>query len=210
MLRKTFTLRNPTIQEAADNIFRGGKVNDSPEIHKKWGINKFKDRVNDVKEMYSFRQYQKKEKGERFGKEYHTWWQWLVGHSWIFLGLSIVGTNYIYYHERSRREDYMNNIDVNRKRFYGKIFENEYMPYSPTKLYDGPSGYIQVDHVTGIETNTDGKVVAPNIEELRKNIAKTEITSDMVSAIAELREQQYSSPENIGKRPPDRKKLLTY
>lgn len=195
-----------TIREAAKQASKGvgGQI-------EKQGINKFKDRINDVYEMWAYRQYQKKEKGERFGKEHHTWWQWFVSHSYIFLGLSIIFTNYIYYTERGRRELVMCNIEENRRRHYGKLFQaNEYMPYSPTKLYDGPVGYIQVDPATGIKTNAEGRVVSPNINELSAKLKDIPITSDMVQQIQELKEAQYA-PDEFGKTAPpkDRKQIWT-
>ena len=198
-------LRRLTIAEAAAQASKG-----TDEQLEKHGINRFKDRINDVKEMYTFRQNQKKEKGERFGKAYYTWWQWLVQHSYLFLGLSIIFTNYVYYGERGRREEYMCNIEENRRRFYGKLFrDNEYMPYTPTKLYDGPAGYIQVDPATGIKTNTDGKMVAPDTDTLRKNIAKTTITDDMVKEIAALKQDSYAPDVINHPHPEHRKKQFT-
>ena len=160
------------------------------------------ERWNDVKEQFQFRQYQRNQRGgDRFGRRSYNVYQWLIDNAYFFVGFAILFTNYIYYAERGRREDAMSSIELNRRRFYNKSFAQEYTPYAPGRLTDGPIGYIQVDPITGMRTNCDGKVTAPDNDVLLQKLEATQISSDMVSEIRKLHQHQYSPEAQKSPRP---------
>jgi hypothetical protein len=171
-------------------------------------VEKITDRLYDAYDLAAFRSYQRKERGDRFGRPFHNIGQFIQHYSWIWLGMCIAFTNYVALAQRGHREVVMANIEENRRRYYGKLFAQEYMAYAPTKLYDGPVGYMQVDNVTGLKVNSDGKITGPSGKELAERVNKTTITDEMVDAIAKLRDSQYVPGKDPTEKP-DRKKFWT-
>lgn len=168
---------------------------DNLDKHKKYN---WRDKVRDLYELVRYRSIvQKQRHGERFGLRTYTMWQWMVNHSYIFIGMCIVYGNMINWHERSRRDEVLNAIEQNRRNFYDKSFDNEYMTNLPNLndkggLYDGPRGYIQVDKVTGLKTNADGKIVAPTNAELAEKLRHAPVTGEMLAGIKDLYQATYT------------------
>ena len=108
---------------------------------------------------------------------------------WILLGAAIF-LGYASLAESRFSEDLLTNLEINRSKFYKQSFGVQYMDTSTKALYDGPTGYTQIDPKTGIKKDLDGRLQAPPDDELRANLARIEITPDMVDRVKELRLQQ--------------------
>ncbi|CBH14404.1 hypothetical protein, conserved [Trypanosoma brucei gambiense DAL972] len=91
--------------------------------------------------------------------------------------------------ETSRSNDILDNIELNRQRYYKREFAPEYVPNAPEAVYDGPKGYSYRDEVSGIMVNADGKLTSDlTREERRARLEQSEISSGMLEAARRLRE----------------------
>lgn len=76
----------------------------------------------------------------------------------------------------------LENIELNRQRYYGRQFAAEYDANAPNGVYDGVTGYSYEDESSGLRVNADNRLVsnlAP--EEQRQKVEKAAISSQMVT-----------------------------
>lgn len=91
-------------------------------------------------------------------------------------------------------DECMDNMELNRMRFYKRDFEPEYSATASSpvgrSMYDGAVGYQYHDKATGIAVNADNRIVAPPRDELRRRMeeAPPTITPEMVNAVRRLRD----------------------
>lgn len=116
----------------------------------------------------------------------HIWEEWrgtllIVGCLFSF----VVGS------QQSSRANYiLENIELNRKRFYGKEFAPDYVTGAPGGVYDGAKGYSFQDERSGLRTNADNHMTTSLTgKEMRERISASgaaAVSSEMVSAAEEV------------------------
>lgn len=84
----------------------------------------------------------------------------------------------------------LENIELNRRRHYGKEFAPDYVPSAPGGVYDGLQGYSYEDEVSGLRTNADNQITTSlSPQEVRERIAAkgvSAVSRDMVDAAEEI------------------------
>ncbi|KAG8346972.1 hypothetical protein ERJ75_001747400 [Trypanosoma vivax] len=106
--------------------------------------------------------------------------------------LSCIGVYFINSAQVNRANEILDNIELNRQRYYKRDFSPEYVPNAPEAVYDGPKGYAYRDEVSGLMVNADRKLVSDiSREERRERLASANITPSMVEAARELRQRSH-------------------
>lgn len=92
--------------------------------------------------------------------------------------------------QSSQANHILENIELNRKRYYGREFAPDYVAGAPGGVYDGPRGYSYEDDVSGLHTNADNHVTTSlSSKELRERIAAqgaAAVSAEMVNAAEEV------------------------
>ncbi|ESL08565.1 hypothetical protein TRSC58_03730 [Trypanosoma rangeli SC58] len=86
----------------------------------------------------------------------------------------------------------LDNIELNRQRYYKRDFAPEYVLNAPQAVYDGPKGYAYRDEASGLMLNADNRWVSDlSREERRQRLESVEITPEMVEAAKRLRRSSH-------------------
>lgn len=116
----------------------------------------------------------------------NVWEEWrgtllLIGCGFSFL----VGSQ-----QSSQANIILENIELNRRRHYGKEFAPDYVPNAPGGVYDGFKGYSFEDEVSGLHTNADNQITTSlSPQEVRERLAAkgvSAVSRDMVDAAEEM------------------------
>ncbi|CAM41593.1 conserved hypothetical protein [Leishmania braziliensis MHOM/BR/75/M2904] len=84
--------------------------------------------------------------------------------------------------QSKRANDILENIELNRQRYYQRDFKPTYVPGAPGGVYDGVTGYSYRDGPSGLMINADKKLVSDESRAERgERLAKTEVTPEMVT-----------------------------
>mmetsp|Transcript_34186 Transcript_34186/g.39885 ORF Transcript_34186/g.39885 Transcript_34186/m.39885 type:complete len:177 (-) Transcript_34186:33-563(-) len=111
-----------------------------------------------------------------------------------FMALGCVGVMLMNRANTRLADECMDNMELNRMRFYKRDFEPEYSAPGSSNvgrsLYDGAVGYQYIDKETGIAVNADNRIVAPPRDELHRRMqeAPPSITPEMINAARRLRD----------------------
>nr|CCC92907.1 conserved hypothetical protein [Trypanosoma congolense IL3000] len=91
--------------------------------------------------------------------------------------------------QSNRANEILDNIELNRRRYYKRDFVPEYVSNAPEAVYDGPKGYSYRDEVSGIMINADGRLTSDlSREERRAQLDGAQISSGMLEAARKLRQ----------------------
>ncbi|ESS65861.1 hypothetical protein TcG_03695 [Trypanosoma cruzi] len=95
--------------------------------------------------------------------------------------------------QSNNANEILDNIELNRQRYYKRDFTPEYVRNAPQAVYDGPKGYVYRDEASGLMLNADHKWVSDlSREERRGRIEAADVTPEMVEAAKKLlRSSQY-------------------
>ena len=87
-------------------------------------------------------------------------------------------------------EEFVQNLELNRKKFYKLDFEPRFVDTAPTHgVYDRVTTYSFEDSSRNLAENADKRIVAPNRVELRQNVEKNlKVTPEMIEKVKRLRE----------------------
>lgn len=86
----------------------------------------------------------------------------------------------------------LDNIEMNRYRFYNKDFSPGYASGAPRAIYDGAKGYSYRDETSGLMTNADRKIVSDETREQRKaRFAAAVVSDEMVQGAKALRNSSH-------------------
>ncbi|CBZ23346.1 conserved hypothetical protein [Leishmania mexicana MHOM/GT/2001/U1103] len=89
--------------------------------------------------------------------------------------------------QSKQANDILDNIELNRQRFYQRDFTPTYVPGAPSAVYDGVRGYSYRDEPSGLMINADNKLVSDESRAARgERLAKTEVTPAMVAQARKL------------------------
>ncbi|CAD2220285.1 hypothetical protein AGDE_00911 [Angomonas deanei] len=85
--------------------------------------------------------------------------------------------------QSNRANYFLDNIELNRQKYYRKDFVPEYVEGAPSAVYDGARGYSTKDPETGLMINADNKFsTSETREELFRRVDSAEVTDSMVEA----------------------------
>ncbi|CCW64801.1 unnamed protein product [Phytomonas sp. EM1] len=89
--------------------------------------------------------------------------------------------------QSSRANEILDNIELNRQRYYKRDFFPSYTEGAPDAVYDGPRGYSYIDDASGLKINCDNRIVSDETrDERNKRLAQVEISPSMVQDAQEL------------------------
>lgn len=139
----------------------------------------------------------------RYGYKRTPWKYFFFDFKFVGFGLYIAFCWGYNYSESQRRDQFLNNLEYNRMRFYGRDFKPEMIEAARSTM-EGPVGYMQVDEATGLMTAMDGTLMGPNRMEVEKRLERLQITDQMVLQAKSLRDKQRQDPRRAEEpwRPP--------
>ncbi|KAK7202106.1 hypothetical protein NESM_000279500 [Novymonas esmeraldas] len=89
--------------------------------------------------------------------------------------------------QSKRANEILDNIEVNRRRFYHRDFAPTYVPAAPGAVYDGLKGYSYRDEVSGLMLNADNAIVSDETPvERNARLSQAEVTPEMVAQARRL------------------------
>ncbi|KAG5511704.1 hypothetical protein JKF63_07302 [Porcisia hertigi] len=94
---------------------------------------------------------------------------------------------YVGRQQSKRANEILDNIELNRQRYYQRDFKPTYVPDAPGGVYDGVTGYTYRDEPSGLLINADNRLASDESRaERSERLAKTEVTPEMVARVRNL------------------------
>lgn len=89
--------------------------------------------------------------------------------------------------QSKRANEILDNIELNRQRYYQRDFKPAYVSDAPGGIYDGVTGYTYRDEASGLMINADNNLVSDETRaERSERLAKAEVTPEMVAQARRL------------------------
>eukprot|EP00796_Vickermania_ingenoplastis_P009132 gene9132-6419_t len=89
--------------------------------------------------------------------------------------------------QSNRANHVLENIELNRQRYYRRIFSPEYVPNAPDAVYDGLKAYSYQDEVSGLRLNADNRLTSNlSPQDLQERLDRASISQEMVDGAQRL------------------------